>query len=50
MCCQSAAANKCSEKATTQKWKLHGKKELVSLWFEVLLPDKFQTLASNRHD
>lgn len=49
MCCPSAANNKRSEKAWTEvgvTWE----KEMVSLWFEVLLPDKFQILAANWGD
>lgn len=43
MCCQSAAANKCSEKATTQKWKLHGKKN----WYPCGL--KSFSLTNSKH-
>lgn len=45
MCCPSAANNKYGKKAWTEATQ---EKEMVSLWFEVLLlHDKFQILAAN---
>lgn len=46
MCCSSAANNKHSERARTAVG-VRREKEMVSLWFEVLLPEKFQILAAN---
>lgn len=43
MCCKSVADNKCSEKATEQKWELHGKRKRYPCDL------KFFSLTNSKH-